>query len=144
MRSLKGKGVRNVTLALPQDLRNDDFTAAAVEGAILGHYEPNRHKTDPKKDEKHVDAFQVAGGTQVGADRGRILGEAQNFSRDLVNEPANLLTPTELARRASGMAATFGLECEILDQNKMREVGMGALLGVAQGSAEPPAMIILQ
>ena len=144
VRSLKCKGVHSVALALAQDLRSDDFAAAAVEGAILGHFEPNRHKSDPKKDEKHVDAFQVAGGTQAGADRGRILGEAQNFSRDLVNEPANLLTPTELARRAGQMAASFGLECEILDQNKMRELGMGALLGVAQGSDEPPALIVLR
>src|ERR1700682_416815 len=144
VRSLKAKGVRSVTFALPPDLRNDDFTAAALKGTILGQVEPNRHKSDPKKDEKHVDAFQVAGGTQAGADRGRILGEAQNFSRDLVNEPANLLTPPELARRAGEMAASFGLECEILDQNKMRELGVGALLGVAQGSDEPPAFIVLR
>ncbi len=144
VRFLKGKGLRSIAVALPQDLRNDDFTAAALEGALLGQYEPHRHKSDPKKDEKQIDAFQVAGGTQAGADRGRILGEAQNFSRDLVNEPGNLLTPTELARRASEMAKAFGLECEILEQDKMRELGMGALLGVAQGSDEPPALIVLR
>jgi len=144
VRFLKGKGLRSIALALPQDFRNDDFTAAAVEGALLGQYEPHRHKSDPKKDEKQIDAFQVAGGTQAGADRGRILGEAQNFSRDLVNEPGNLLTPTELARRAAQMATAFGLECEILEQDKMRELGMGALLGVAQGSDEPPALIVLR
>jgi leucyl aminopeptidase len=90
-----------------------------------------------------VTSFAVLGGSQAAVERGRILAEAQNFSRDLANEPANLLTPTGLAARARKMASEQGLECEILDQDRMRQLGMGALLGVAQGSAEPPAMIIL-
>ncbi len=79
-----------------------------------------------------------------GVDRGRVLAEAQNFSRDIANEPANVLTPTVLAGHAKKMAAEFGLECEVLDQDRMRQLGMGALLGVAQGSAEPPALIVLR
>jgi leucyl aminopeptidase len=85
----------------------------------------------------------VLGASQAAVDRGRILAEAQNFTRNLANEPANLLTPTGLAESARKMAADFSLECEVLDQDRMRQLGMGALLGVAQGSAEPPAMIIL-
>ena len=64
--------------------------------------------------------------------------------RDLANEPANILTPMALADRAKAMAAEYGLECEVLDQDRMRQLGMGALLGVAQGSAEPPALIIVR
>ncbi len=118
--------------------------ASAVEGAVLADVENDRYKTDPKKNEKQVDSFAVSGdetaGSQAALDRGRILAEAQNFSRDLANEPANVLTPTLLAERARQMAAEFGLECEVLDQDRMRQLGMGALLGVAQGSAEPPAL----
>src|SRR6202034_3607105 len=76
--------------------------------------------------------------------RGRILGEAQNFTRDLVNEPANKMTPLRLAERARAMAAENGLEYEMLDQDRMRQLGMGSLLGVAQGSAEPPALIVIR
>ena len=144
LRALKPKGVRSIAVALEEPFRSDDFAAAAVEGALLGDLEANRYKTDPKKNEKQVTSFAVLGGSQEAVDRGRILAESQNFTRDLANEPANLLTPTGLADRAREMAAKYGLDCEVLDQDRMRQLGMGALLGVAQGSAEPPAMIILQ
>jgi len=143
-RALKGKGVRSMTLALGDGWQSDDFAAAAVEGAILGDVENDRYKTDPKKDEKRVASFSLLGGSQAALDRGRILAEAQNFSRDLANEPANVLTPLLLADRAKQMAAEYGLECEVLDQDRMRQLGMGALLGVAQGSAEPPALIVIR
>src|SRR5438477_408727 len=76
--------------------------------------------------------------------QGSILAEATNLARDLVNEPPNVLTPTELANRASAMARQSGLECEILDRPQMQELGMGGLLAVAQGSAEPPKFIVLR
>ena len=56
----------------------------------------------------------------------------------------NVLTPSELANRASAMAKQFGLECQVLDRPEMQELGMGGLLGVAQGSVEPPKFIILR
>ena len=144
VRSLKGKGIHTITLALGRAFRSDDFAAAAVEGAILADLENDRYKTDPKKNEKRRGFICRAGGSQAALDRGRILAEAQNFTRDLANEPANVLTPLLLAERARKMAAEFGLECEILDQDRMRQLGMGALLGVAQGSAEPPALIVIR
>jgi leucyl aminopeptidase len=73
-----------------------------------------------------------------------VLGEAQNYARTLVNEPANLLTPLKMADHARQMAEEFGLECEVLDEARMRQLGFGALLGVAQGSAEPPVLIVLK
>jgi leucyl aminopeptidase len=144
VRSLKAKGIHSVVLALDEEFRSDDFTAAAVEGALLADLENDRYKTDPKKNEKHVDSFAVLGGSQAAVDRGRILAEAQNFTRDLANEPANVLNPMLLADRAKQMASEYGLECEVLDQDRMRQLGMGALLGVAQGSAEPPALIVIR
>jgi leucyl aminopeptidase len=144
VRALKSKGIRSITLALDEPFRSDAFSAAAVEGALLADLENDRYKTDPKKNEKQVDSFAVLGGSQAGVDRGRVLAEAQNFSRDIANEPANVLTPTVLADHARKMASEFGLDCEILDQDRMKQLGMGALLGVAQGSAEPPALIVLR
>jgi leucyl aminopeptidase len=144
LRSLKSKKIRSITLALDPAFNSDEFAAAAVEGAILGDFESDRYKTDPKKTEKYVDSFAVLGGSQTAVDRGRILAEAQNFTRSLANDPPNLLTPMRLAERARELATEFALGCEILDQDRMRQLGMGALLGVAQGSAEPPALIVLR
>jgi leucyl aminopeptidase len=148
VRSLKQKGARKITLALPNRFATPDFVGAAVEGAILGDYEPDVYKTE-NKDRKPVESFSIfAGGSDASlasaVDRGRILAESQNYARDLVNEPANVLTPRELAKRACGMAAEQRLECEVLEEAKMRELGMGALLGVARGSAEPPVMIVVR
>ena len=61
-----------------------------------------------------------------------------------MNEPPNVLTPTELANRAVSMAKEFGLEYEVFDKAKITELGMGGLLGVTQGSAEPPQFIVLR
>jgi leucyl aminopeptidase len=144
VRALKPKGARTIAIALDGDYCGIDFTSAAVEGAIIGDFEPDRYKTDPKKNEKQVDEFIVVGGSEFGANRGRILGESQNYTRTVANEPPNLLTPLVLADRARALALEQGLDCEVLDQDRMRQLGMGALLGVAQGSAEPPALIILR
>ncbi|HLJ46543.1 MAG TPA: leucyl aminopeptidase [Bryobacteraceae bacterium] len=143
-RSLKAKGARNIAISLEGAYQNDEFTAAAVEGAILGDFEPDQLKTDPKKNEKQIDSLTIAGGSEAAAGRGRIIAESQNFTRVLANEPPNVLTPLALADRARQMAAEQGLECEVLEQDRMRQLGMGTLLGVAQGSAEPPALIIIR
>ncbi len=144
VRALRSKGARSIVLELPSAQRGDDFTAAAIEGALLGEFEPDRYKTDPQKNEKQVEWFAVAGASDGAIERGRILGEAQNYARELANEPANRLTPLIIADRARELAAEFQLDCEVLDQDRMRQLGMGALLGVAQGSAEPPALILVR
>ncbi len=148
VRALKAKKSRSIALALDADLSGADFASAAVEGALVGCYEPDRHKTDQKaKDEQKVESFTIVGGgpaTEAGVARGRILAESQNFTRDLVNEPGNRLTPSVLADEARKMAAEQGLDCEVLGADRMKQLGMGSLLGVAQGSAEPPALIIVR
>ena len=145
VRHLKGKSVKKAAFVLDAEFSGSDFASAAVEGAILGNFEPDRYKTCD--DKKTMDTFIVAGDTpdlEAAVQRGRILAEAQNFSRNLVNEPANLLTPLGMADAARKMAAEFGLECEVLDRDAMEKLGMGSLLGVALGSAEPPVLIVLR
>ncbi len=144
VRALKAKSLSSITLAL-ENATPEQITAA-VEGAVLASYEPDRLKSDAKKREKRLASFCILGpaSLQPALDQGRILAEAQNFTRELVNEPANLLTPLKLASEARQMAAAFGLDCEILDRERMTQLGMGSLLGVSQGSAEPPAFIILR
>jgi leucyl aminopeptidase len=144
VRALKGKSIRNLALALSEPTAEQ--IAAAVEGALLGDYEPDQLKTDAAKADKRIQSFHILGDVslQPALDRGRIIGEAQNFTRDMVNEPANLLTPLALAAHARQMSKEFGLDCEVLDRDRMTQLGMGSLLGVAQGSAEPPALIVIR
>jgi leucyl aminopeptidase len=80
---------------------------------------------------------------QEGFDEGVIVAAAQNFTRALVNEPGNVLTPTVLGKRAAAMCAENGLKCEVFSTEKLHELKMGAFWAVAQGSAEPPALIVM-
>jgi leucyl aminopeptidase len=77
-------------------------------------------------------------------DQARIVGESQNFTRELVNEPSNRMTPTILADRARDMAKETGLKFEVYGADKIKELKMGAFWGVAQGSDEPPALIVMR
>jgi leucyl aminopeptidase len=148
LRHAKSKSLRDIVFFLDAEFAKEPFAAAAAEGAILGDFEPDRYKTD-KKDVKVVDSFTVGvvggePGLENAVERGRIVAESQNLTRDLVSEPANHLTPLALAEKARLMAVETGLDCEVLDRERMTQLGMGSLLGVAQGSAEPPALIVLR
>ena len=146
VRHLKSKSITSIAMALDPEHAGPDFASAAVEGAILGDYEPDRYKTDDSG-KKSVERFTVvseSGGLEEAVTHGRIVAEAQNFARDLVNEPGNLLTPSKVAEAARSMAAEYQLECQVLDSKQMALLGMGALLGVAQGSAEPPVLIVVR
>src|SRR5439155_327094 len=81
---------------------------------------------------------------QKAVDEARILGESQNFTRQLVNEPGNRMTPTILADHARKMSQEVGLKCEVYGAEKLKELKMGAFWGVAQGSDEPPALIVMR
>jgi leucyl aminopeptidase len=146
-RTLKAKGVRTIALLIEKP---DEYAAAVAEGALLGGWEASKYKSDPKKDDQQVDSFTLVApdgdlaALRAALDRGRIVAESQNVARDLVNEPANKLTPAVLADAASRMAAEMGLECEVLDEKAMTALGMGSLLGVAQGSSNPPFLIVLK
>jgi leucyl aminopeptidase len=145
IRHLKSRSIKRAVIAPAEGHDGPEFTSAAVEGAILGDFEPDRYKT--ADDKKAMESFAVATGltgTAEAAERGRILAEAQNFTRGLVNEPANRLTPSGMVSAAREVASQFALECEVLDRPAMEGLGMGSLLGVAQGSAEPPFLIVLR
>jgi len=146
VRLLKSKSVKNIAIALEGKAAAADFASAAAEGAVLGDFEPDRHKTG--NDKKTLDSVTVVAsgmdGLNSAVERGRITGESANFARELVNEPGNLLTPMRMADAARAMAADQGLDCEVLDRDAMEKLGMGSLLGVAIGSAEPPCLIVVR
>jgi leucyl aminopeptidase len=148
LRFLKPKGIRTVALALDAAFAGAASVAAAVEGAILADYEPDQYKTD-KTDSGRVDSFTllvpaVDAAIDAAARRAVIVAESQNYTRALATEPGNAMTPGVLADRARAMAAEQGLDCEVLDRARMEQLGMGALLGVAQGSNEPPCLIVVR
>src|SRR5690606_236756 len=76
--------------------------------------------------------------------RGAVMAEATAYARDLVNTPANDMTPAVLAERARRLADEVGLECQVLGRDDIERLGMGALLGVARGSAQAPQLIALR
>lgn len=143
-RALRSRSIPDVTLALEG---GSEQVAAAAQGAIAGDYEPDRYKSE-KKNGKPLDRLALAvpavtAELEQALERAVSVAEIQNRVRDLVLEPANRMTPRVLAERAREIAAATGLECDVLDQGRMSQLGMGALLGVAQGSGEAPVLIVL-
>jgi len=124
-------------------------TRAAVEGALLGDFDPDTYRSDRK--DQSVRSFTLAASGNSDQDalkaalaEGVIVGESQNFTRSLVNEPGNKLTPSVLGQRAAHLAQEVGLRWSIFSTDKLRDLKMGAFWSVAQGSAEPPALIVLR
>lgn len=165
-RRLRSVKAQHVGLALASAERSINLAQAAramTEGALLGLYQFRRYKsaksgsdaaandTDSNSngDDCSIQTITILGrgrepALRTAVERGKVLAEATNFARDLGNEPPNVLTPTAFGERARRMAEEVGLECEVYGPDWMREQGMGALLGVAQGSAEEPRFIVLR
>ncbi|MBK9708896.1 MAG: leucyl aminopeptidase [Acidobacteria bacterium] len=147
-RTLRGKKSRTFAFLRRSDLNIGESAQAATEGALLSLYDIDKYHTSDKT-ENHLDQMILITGDGVdelraGIETGRIIAEATNFARDVINEPANIMTPTELARRAEDTAHSYALELDVLDEARMKDLGMGSLLGVAQGSAEPAKLIVLR
>jgi len=152
-RLLRQKGVDNIaTIAQGAGIGNIGLEAAAqavTGGALLGVYSFRKHITK-EAEYGEIKQLLIVNSDQTklpileqGCNRGKVLAEATNLARDMVNEPANLMTPTHMAETAVRLAKTYGLEVKVLDREEMQELGMGALLGVAQGSRQPPKFIVL-
>jgi leucyl aminopeptidase len=125
---------------------------AVAEGLTLSEFYGGTYKTcdpvpatPPTWTIVAVDAGdQALGAACAAVARGRILGECSNLARELANEPGNALTPREFARRATALANEAGVKTEILDEAQIEKLGMGLLLGVARGSAEPPRLMVFR
>ena len=160
VRAAKPRSLREMAIAFPEDHALSDehldelpctlMSRALVEGATLADADYDTYKSDRKdlslntlsviaKEEEKSTRTEI----QAGFDEGVIVAEAQNFARSLVNEPGNVLTPTVLGERASAMCAEMGLKCEVYSTEKLHELKMGAFWAVAQGSVQPPALIVM-
>ncbi|MBV8674103.1 MAG: aminopeptidase, partial [Acidobacteriaceae bacterium] len=149
VRFAKPRGIRSMAILAPEgNLDITQSTRAVAEGAILADFDSDTYRTERKdRSIESLSIFVPAASDNAAAEaahrEGAILAESQNFARILINEPGNLMTPTILGRRAAQMAAESGLKCQVYSTEKLRELKMGAFLAVAQGSDEPPALIVL-
>ena len=125
---------------------------ATVEGSLLGAYRFQSYKRERGDQDKpeiagitvlEADAAKLAAVTE-GAAAGQAVGEEANWARDLVNEPANYLTPRKLAQRIRERGEAAGLKVEVLGEKEMAELGAGSFLGIAQGSTEEGQFIVLE
>jgi len=149
VRYLRGKNAKTVAIVARAEGDGEKTAAAAVEGAVTGLFEPDKYRT-VDKEERTIERLSIVvegadtEGLTRGAERGRIIGESVNFTRDLSNEPGAYMTPTDMADRARQIATEFGLSIDVLDEARMEQEGMGALLSVSRGSDEPAKLIILK
>jgi leucyl aminopeptidase len=147
VRTLKSRGIRSFAFIAPPSIPAEEAVSAIVEGALVGNFDPDYYRSD-RKDQK-IDALTIVtagdkAALERAANEAQIIGESQNFTRDLVNEPSNRMTPTILADRAKKMCQEVGLKCEVYGADKIKEMKMGAFWSVAQGSDEPPALIVMR
>jgi leucyl aminopeptidase len=150
-RYLRGKNVTSAVTAVLGAGVNRIGTGAAVqavtEGALLGLYSFRRHISREQNSFGEIKELRIAGRGRTALvraiERGRIAAEAANRARDMVNEPSNFMTPSDMAEAARSLAGEFGLGIEVFERDRMEELGMGGLLGVSRGSQQPPKFIVL-
>jgi leucyl aminopeptidase len=150
VRLAKPRKLRELAIVMPEGSAFDAAATARaiVEGAILADFDPDTYRSDRK--DQSIQSLTVIGSAsanqkaaETGFREGTIVAESQNFTRTLVNEPGNRLTPTIFGKKAAEMAHEFGLKCEVYGAEKLHELKMGAFWSVAQGSDEPPALIVI-
>ncbi|MGH9971522.1 MAG: leucyl aminopeptidase [Pyrinomonadaceae bacterium] len=148
-RVLRDKNVKSIAVVPRLEGDPELIATSAVEGAIISLFDIDKYRT-VDKEQRAVDRLSVVvdGADEKalsrGVERGRIVGESVNFTRDLANEPGAYMTPTNMAERAREIANEFGLSIDVLDEARMEQEGMGSLLSVAHGSDEPAKLIILK
>ena len=141
--------VTNVGIRCRGELSPEELAHVTAEGFVLAGFNVDRYKsTDRNSDQLSTAKIIIPGGDvtalNVSAERGRVMGECCNLARGLANEPGNILTPRVLADRAVEIVEEAGVAVEVLEEDRLAELSMGLLLGVARGSAEPPRMVAMR
>lgn len=147
------KTLASTTGAFSHRLENvpvKDVACAMTEGACLALYRFLKYKVSDSSNSKGIKELRIVEETDTlkdaekGIAQGRIISESVNFARDLINHPANDMTPSILAEAAVKMAKAGKIKCTVLSKPQIEKLGMGAFLGVTKGSQEPPKFIILE
>ena len=154
VKALRNSGAKNIATIIHGagigGLDIENAAQANAEGILLGVWRFRKYHTSPDEvgtlDSVTLlenDSAKLAA-IESGVARGKIIANATNLAREMSNEPGNAMTPTRMAEIARDVAQKHGLEFYVIDRAKAQELGMGAFLGVAQGSDEPPAMIVMR
>jgi leucyl aminopeptidase len=138
---------KSVAIALPLFNQDAALTAAAIiEGAVLSQHQDNRFKSETENGSKHlIEQIELLGISvqDEAIAKSQQICEGVILARELVNAPANVVTPMSLADTAAELAQQLGLTLEVLEKEACEALGMGAFLGVAQASEMPPKFIHL-
>lgn len=144
------RSVESAAVVLRAGLDVDVAAQATADGLCSAEFDSGIYKRrDDVEGRYPARVLVVAGGTDAATlaaavARGRTIGQCINVARGLSNEPGNILTPREFASRVSATATSAGLAVDILDEERIAGLKMGLLLGVAQGSAEPPRLAVIR
>jgi leucyl aminopeptidase len=150
---LRSSGAQEITfIADGFRLDAEEIGQAVAEGSVLGLYRFLKYKTnevnDRKKDLRRMSLMTESAGAvnamRKGVKVGEIIAGSTVMVRDMVNSPPSDMTPVIIASKAKVIARQFGLRLQVLNKDRMRKLGMGALLGVASGSVQPPKFIIIE
>lgn len=150
VRSAKPRSLRSLSIVFPvTELDTAAVAEAIAYSAQLADFDADTYRSDRKdRSIRHLTLVLSAScpfkTAEAGFLKGNILGESQNLTRSLVNEPGNRLTPTMLGQRAAAMCHENGLSCMVFGADKLQELKMGAFWSVAKGSDEPPALIVMR
>jgi leucyl aminopeptidase len=128
-------------VGLPLDI--EAASAAAAEAVVLANFNHGHLKSAEPLPGIREASVLLPNGQRALLERGLVMGEAINAARLLANEPGNVLTPRALVERAADLTAEPGVQAEILGPEKIEALGMGLLMGVARGSAEPARLLCL-
>lgn len=141
---------REIAFLMRGELPTERLGQACVEGTLLGTLEMGKYKTinfaNTALDTIVLLPTKPSEEDQLrkGAERGLRYATATNYTRNLVNEPSNILTPRRLADEATTLGKGVGMKVEVLGPDRMLSMGMNALLGVGKGSDEPPQLIVIR
>jgi len=145
---------KDLLLVLPKDFLLDavEIAQCCCEGVLLGKYRFDLYKNPKDEKDKPVplERFGLHDGglpraaVQKGMEWGKALGEAACAARDMANQPGNGWTAASFAEYAKKLAKKTSLKCKVLDKSALQKLGMGGLVGVNQGSAQPPYLVVLE
>ncbi len=134
----------------PEAMSAHRFASLIAQGMLLALYNFDRFKKT-ESDKKRVKSLTLLASDRAmeaalkkGAVEGRIIADSVNFAKDMINAPANEMTPSVMASRAKAAAKDVGLKLKVLEADDCKKLGMGAFLGVATGSKQPPKFIVME
>jgi len=153
--TLHDAGIKEITsimdsIEMPAS-KSTEWYQAYIEGFLLSQYKFQKYKQVPPEEQKEIKTLilllsdkDISHTSRNAVNHGRIIADAVCFTRDLTNTPAQDKTPTILADIAEKMARELGIKCKTLSTPELKKLGMGGILGISRGSAQPPKFTILE